>query len=413
MRTRVASLTSRGRALVAAGVTAGLCGVLLGQPGLTSIGLLVALATFGSSLAIGTSRYQLTLVRSVEPRQVEIGHPATVSLQLTNTTRARAGSLRLEDQVPWALGARPRFVVPGLSGQWERSVEYSLRSDVRGRFTLGPLTARITDPFGLAEVVRSFQTQADLVVTPPITALPVVPQSGAWTGAGDNRPRAFALGSAEDVTVREYRHGDALRRVHWRSSARTGELMVRREEQPWQSRATVLLDNRSTAHRGHGPASSLETAVSIAASVIAHLAGRGFVVRLVTATGAARDDTWHERTSATDAQQLLEELAVLEASRRSVLEAGWITDTARTGLLIAVLGETGDHDHAALRRMLHHADTALAFTLDAPRWAGKHGDDPAARLRTTGWRAVTVAPGAHLPSLWTELAASPRGRGAR
>ena len=74
--------------------------------------------------------------------------------------------------------------------------------------------------------------------------LPTIPLTGAWTGSGDNRPRAFATGSAEDVTVREYRRGDDLRRVHWRSSARTGELMVRREEQPWQSRATLFLDNR-------------------------------------------------------------------------------------------------------------------------------------------------------------------------
>ena len=102
-------------------------------------------------------------------------------------------------------------------------------------------------------------------------------------------------GSAEDVTVREYRRGDDLRRVHWRSSARTGELMVRREEQPWQSRATLFLDNRTHAHRGHGAASSLEYAVSAAASVALHLAQRGFMVRLVTADGEDRDTLWHDR----------------------------------------------------------------------------------------------------------------------
>ncbi len=57
------------------------------------------------------------------------------------------------------------------------------------------------------------------MVTPRVLPLPPVPLSGAWTGSGDNRPRAFASGSAEDVTVREYRRGDDLRRVHWRSSA--------------------------------------------------------------------------------------------------------------------------------------------------------------------------------------------------
>jgi uncharacterized protein (DUF58 family) len=86
------------------------------------------------------------------------------------------------------------------------------------------------------------------------------------------------VGSAEDVTTREYRRGDDLRRVHWRSTARTGELMVRREEQPWQSRATVVLDSRRTAHRGTGAASSLEWLVAAAASVAVHLTHAGFAV---------------------------------------------------------------------------------------------------------------------------------------
>ena len=106
------------------------------------------------------------------------------------------------------------------------------------------MSVRVSDPFGLVELGRSFRSTATLTVTPRTVPLPPIPLGGAWTGSGDNRPRAFAIGSAEDVTVREYRRGDDLRRVHWRSSARVGELMVRREEQPWQSRATLFVDNR-------------------------------------------------------------------------------------------------------------------------------------------------------------------------
>ena len=123
---------------------------------------------------------------------------------------------------------------------------------VRGRHEIGPLLLRVTDPFGLVEVPRWFRHSDWLTVTPRTVALPPLALGGSRSGVGDNRPRAFASGSAEDVTVREYRRGDDLRRVHWRSSARMGELMVRREEQPWQSRATVYLDNRAAAHRGRG-----------------------------------------------------------------------------------------------------------------------------------------------------------------
>ncbi len=119
------------------------------------------------------------------------------------------------------------------------------------------------------------------------------------------------MGSAEDVTVREYRRGDDLRRVHWRSSARVGELMVRREEQPWQSRATVFLDNRARSHRGQGLSSSLESAVTAAASVALHLSQRGFMVRLTTATGEHEATSWHMREATSNARPLLESLAVL------------------------------------------------------------------------------------------------------
>ena len=157
------------------------------------------------------------------------------------------------------------------------------------------MSVRVSDPFGLVELGRSFRSTVSLTVTPRTVPLPPIPLGGAWTGSGDNRPRAFAIGSAEDVTVREYRRGDDLRRVHWRSSARIGELMVRREEQPWQSRATLFLDNRMRAHRGQGIASSLEAAVSAAASIAVHLSQRGFTVRLVTAAGEDPNNAWHYR----------------------------------------------------------------------------------------------------------------------
>jgi uncharacterized protein (DUF58 family) len=412
MRSGLTALTTRGRTLLAAGITALFCGIALGQIALSRVGLLLVVLPVASALLIGLSRYRLSLVRLVEPRQVAAGQSAQVTLQISNAARAMLGTMRLEDQVPWALGSRPRFVVGRLTQIWDHTVSYTVRSDVRGRFVLGPMTVRVTDPFGLIELPRSFQTQAELIVTPTVVRLPQTGISGAWTGAGDNRPRAFASGSAEDVTVREYRHGDALRRVHWRSSARTGELMVRREEQPWQSRATVLLDNRVSAHRGNGAASSLEAAVSTAASIVTHLAERGFTVRLVTAEGASasRSDAWHERTSGPDTRRLLEELAVVEGSRRLLLETSWVADTARTGMLIAVLGAVTEHDRAALHRMVHHTEAPLAVALDVESWLGATAGDPAQSLRNLGWRAVAAGPGSSLPQLWQDLATAPTRR---
>src|SRR3954452_6475660 len=230
-------LTLRGRAFIAAGVTALVCALFLGHDELIRVAALLVVLPLVTAFFLGRSRYRLGLVRSMSPTQVSAGQQARVQLDLSNDGRTPTGTLLLEDQIPYVLGTRPRFVVDRMGAQWKRSVGYQVRSDVRGRFEVGPMKVRLSDPFGLVELERTFQSTSALVVTPPVVTLPLVPLPGAWTGSGDNRPRAFASGSAEDVTVREYRRGDDLRRVHWRSSAHAGELMVRREEQPWQSRA--------------------------------------------------------------------------------------------------------------------------------------------------------------------------------
>jgi hypothetical protein len=318
------------------------------------------------------------------------------------------------------LGTRPRFVVDRMGPKWKRSVGYVVRSDVRGKFDVGPMKVRLSDPFGLVELERTFQTRSSLVVTPKVVPLPVIPLSGVWTGSGDNRPRAFASGSAEDVTVREYRRGDDLRRVHWRSSAHAGELMVRREEQPWQSRATLMVDNRRFAHRGTGPASSLEHAVSLAASIAVHLVQRGFSVRLVTAAGTDHDGIWHEHGAmSAETAPLLESLAVLTDTTHPHLDVRWLQETGHAGLLIAVLGDVGEHDKPVLTRMRHSASSTMAVALDVPAWA--RGSSPGALstvqqtgwLAANGWRAVSAGPQDPLPAVWQELGVASRTTSGR
>jgi uncharacterized protein (DUF58 family) len=306
--------------------------------------------------------------------------------------------------VPYVLGTRPRFVLEGIGHGWRHSVTYQVRSDVRGRFEIGPMSVRVSDPFGLVELGRTFRTTVPLIVTPRTVPLPNIPLGGAWTGSGDNRPRAFATGSAEDVTVREYRRGDDLRRVHWRSSARVGELMVRREEQPWQSRATLFLDNRASAHRGQGIASSLEGAVAAAASIAVHLTHRGFAVRLVTATGEELGSAWHVRGADLNSAPLLESLAVVTPVQRAQVETNWLGEGAHGGLTVAVFGAVARTDLPVLRRMQHHAGSALAVAVDVDAWIGGAPSNATQVLAQQGWRAVSFGPRDRLDAVWQELA---------
>ncbi len=407
MREALAGLTVRGRAFLAAGITAIVCAVILGQPTLTRVGILVGALPVVTAAVLGRSRYRLALVRVVNPQLVTAGQSARVNLTLTNEGRTPSGVLRLEDQVPYVLGTRPRFVLEGIGHGWRRHVTYQVRSDVRGKFDIGPMTVRVGDPFGLVELGRAFRTTVPLTVTPRTVRLPQIPLGGAWTGSGDNRPRAFAIGSAEDVTVREYRRGDELRRVHWRSSARTGELMVRREEQPWQSRATVFLDNRIRAHRGQGIASSLEAAVSAVASIAVHLSQRGFTVRLVTASGEDPNTPWHFREAELNTGPLLETLAVVQSESRPHIETDWLAEPSHGGLIVAVVGHVAPEDVPILRRMQHHAGSAMALALDVDAWVGGADDSSAAPLLTRqGWRAAALGPRDRLDAVWQELGKS-------
>ena len=415
MREALSALTVRGRAFLAAGGTAFVCALFLGHDELIRVGALLLLLPLATAYFLGRSRYRLGLVRSLTPSQVAAGQQARVQLDLTNDGRMPTGLLLLEDQIPYVLGTRPRFVVDRMGPRWKRSVGYLVRSDVRGKFEVGPMKVRLSDPFGLVELERTFQTRSSLVVTPRVVGLPVIPLSGVWTGSGDNRPRAFASGSAEDVTVREYRRGDDLRRVHWRSSAHAGELMVRREEQPWQSRATLFLDNRKIAHRGSGAASSLEHAVSAAASIAVHLVQRGFSVRLVTAAGGEHGASWHENmANSAETAPLLEQLAVLTETNHPHIDLRWLQDVGHSGLLIAVLGDVSEHDKTVLTRMRHSASSAMAVTLDVPAWA--RGSSPGAMstaqhtawLGAHGWRSISAGPQDSLPAIWQELGTSGR-----
>jgi len=407
VREALASLTDRGRAFFAAGITLTVASMLLGQSSLVRVGLLLCALPLITAAWMARSRYRLALVRTVSPQLVAAGQPARVRLTLTNEGRTPTGSLLLEDHLPYVLGTRPRFVLEGIGHGWRRHVTYQVRSEVRGVFQVGPMTVRVSDPFGLVQIGRAFHTSVPLTVTPRTVPLPTIPLEGAWLGSGDNRPRAFATGSAEDVTVREYRRGDDLRRVHWRSSARVGELMVRREEQPWQSRATLFLDNRTAAHRGQGVASSLEAAVSAAASIAVHLTHQGYAVRLVTASGDDHGDNWHSRQADVNTGPLLEALAVVQLEHAPHLDPSWLAESGHGGLLVAVLGSLRDSDAPFVARLQHHAATALAVTLDVDAWTPHlppAGEGSAARaLAAQGWRAVSVGPRDQLRNAWQDL----------
>ncbi len=409
MRQALTGLTTRGRSFLGAGLAAAVSALIFGQDDLLRVAILVLTLPLVSALVVSRTRYRLASSRRMEPARISAGQEARVVLRLENVSRLPTGLLLVEDRIPYVLGARPRFVLDRVEPQGTREVDYLVRSEVRGKFAVGPLTIKLTDPFGMCELVRSFTRTDTFVVTPVVERLPAVSLGGDWAGTGESRMRTMASAGEDDVITREYRRGDDLRRVHWRSTARYGELMVRREEQPWESRAVLLLDSRATAHRGTGAASSLEAAISATASVGAHLIRGGFAVNLLTDTGQLLVSDTLDVQGATHEDTLLDSLAVLGPSELRVLNA--VSPALRhsgDGLTVAVLGAVTTAEAAELVRARHSTGTSVAIVLDVETWRAETRDrqpvaDPSGAimvLRSAGWRVVSLSAGEPLAEAW-------------
>jgi uncharacterized protein (DUF58 family) len=408
-RAALAGLTTRGRCLLAAGVALAVCAGALGQRDLLRAAVFLVALPLCAVAVVARTRYRLACTRRLDPPRVESGRPSTVRLRLDNVSRLPSGVLLMEDALPYTLGGRPRFVLDRVEPQGVRDVSYPVRSDVRGRFTVGPLSVRLTDPFGLCELTRSFAATDELVVTPVVSPLPSVRLGGDWVGGGETTARSVATSGTDDAATREYRHGDDLRKVHWRSTARVGELMVRREEQPFQSRATLLLDGRARAHRGEGPGSSFEWAVSALASVGVVLVRNGFTLTTVSETGA---DLVPLGVPVTEGV-LLDALATVQPDRSSTSVEPVVTRLRKSGIdgvLVAVLGALEPAEAERLVRLRSGAGASIAVLLDTDSWApGAAGARAVAErsfaatatlLTGAGWRVLRVSHGTTLASVW-------------
>ncbi len=413
IRPALSGLTTRGRSFLAAGLAAAVCAVLLGQRDLLRVAALLVGLPVVSAVILARARYRLALTRTVSPARVVAGGTARVRLEVENLTRLGTRVLLAEDRVPYALGAPPRFVLDRLPGGRRAAVTYSLRSEVRGRYPVGPLRLRLTDSFGMCELTRAFTATDPLVVVPRTWPLEPLRAAGTWSGSGDSVARTTAAAGEDDIATREYRHGDDLRRVHWRSTARRGELMVRTDEQPRQMRATVLLDARKTAHRGDGPASSFEWAVSAAASAAVHLASHGYGVRILQ---DEQDAAWSARGSGEGVGSLLDQLAVVNPGGPDLLSDA-VTGLSRAGgdgLVVAVLGECEEADVRALARMGQQGTRGVAILLRTTAWAAlpprrtgeidQHRDAAAGLLSAGGWVVTTAGTEETVTTVWRRIA---------
>ncbi|MBL1066767.1 DUF58 domain-containing protein [Streptomyces sp. 7-21] len=404
LRAAFSGLTTRGRSFLAAGGAAAACAYLLGQSDLLRVGALLVALPLLCVVIVHQTRSRVAAARRLTPARVDAGTDARVHLRVENVARVPSGMLLLQDRLPYALGPRPRFVLDRIEPGERREVTYRVRSDQRGRYPIGPLQLRLADPFGMVELTRSFHSYDMMTVLPRVEPLPPVRLGGDAAGGDDGAGRTVAVSGADDIIPREYRHGDDLRRVHWRSTAHRGTLMVRREEQPVRAHCTILLDTRRVAYAGAGPGSPFERAVSGAASAVRHLVERDYVVRLVTETGLQLPGPETHASGGEVLDLIMDALALIDHSAETGLDgAGTALRGADSGLIVAFLGAVDRTQNEVLGRLRQRATGSVAFVAAGQVDPGLEATR-LERLRASGWTALPLQPGVPLGQLWQQAA---------
>jgi len=405
IRKSASRLTNRGWFLVAAAVVCFVVAYGTGRGALLYAASFLALLPLVALLFIRLRRLRLSVVRTFSPTIVAAGSVAAVELLVRNTSRSASGPATWADRIPWSPGTAGPGALPGLSAALGAAgtpgtegtstvLKYSVRPPTRGVFSLGPLEVEYADPFGLARGRSSLAGVQSLSVVPAIVPL----GGGPSIIAGDGSARLVqrrSSGSDDDLMTREYRSGDAMRRVHWRASARHGELMVRQEEQRTYPEARILIDTRRGGYSDvwlelggeNGENSAFEWSVRMLATLGSHLHRSGFLVEVletapaqVTPLGSANSGTGLDL-------EFLVSLASIAMSSAPPPGAPGGVEQHQQGLTGPIFAVLADPDETTLQWI---ATQRKSFELGVAFVVGESSSRAVERLAQYGWTCVPV-----------------------
>lgn len=403
MPNRGTSLTGRGIGLLACGAAATIGAAWLGERDLVWVALVIAVLPLLAMAYLQLARPRVSQHRTLNPDTIPVGSTTRVVLQVANQAPAQASALQFVDKAPEELGGGVGFVIARGFGRWRQPVGYTLPADKRGRFEVGPLVGTASDPFGLARRTFTAAGSASLLrVTPRVWPLDELGGGAGLGAAGEATPQRIGQAGQDDVLVREHRNGDGMRRVHWKMTAKRGDLMVRLEERPWDPSSTLVVDTRRCAHLGDGPTGSLEWAVSAVASIAALLVEGRYRLSVLGPSGIVFQSGHVVGHTAQHA--MLTALTDLEESDETWLGTAVADPEALTtsAALVAATGLLRPADAAALVAAGARARSLVALVPDAAAWRAADDDhaDACRLLRSHGWIVEGYAPGQPVPEVW-------------
>lgn len=196
----------------------------------------------------------------LDPQRVVVGNPAAGQILVRNASRQRLLPIRLELPVGAAVAT---FDLPSLAGGAETETLFVVPTNRRAVIPVGPATSVRGDPIGLLRRAVPWTGVIELFVHPRIVSLDNL-GSGFLRDLEGQTTQDISMSDLNFHTLRDYVAGDDRRYVHWRSTARTGRLLVRQFVDTRRSHIAVLLDPRRYSYRTD---EDFELAVSVAGSI--------------------------------------------------------------------------------------------------------------------------------------------------
>lgn len=371
------------RSLVVAGV-----GCLLILVGATAqAGWLFVLAAGVLGLVLGSfvtgHRLSAVEVSRAGPRRSRVGDEVRVNLVAKSSAASGIPLFVIEDRYP---AFEPvRVAVDRIPPGQGAAIELVRRASRRGSFSEGPVVLTSGSPFGLARSRRTRIVHSELTVVPrwvELTSFPILEPSSSPSDVLHERARTG--GGQEYLGIREYRPGDPLRSVHWRSTARAGRLIVREYEQEIASRVGLVMAGQD---HGAGPESAFETLVSAVASVGLYALSTGHPVH------AARMGTdgieYMGEPGKHDLLDWLASTAPADAPMDALVDH-MLRRVGRRGTIVICgmsSGTAGGSLGAAVRRAQGAGARAIVVAARASSWDPRAGEEGAASGELLGGRA--------------------------
>jgi uncharacterized protein (DUF58 family) len=257
------ALTRSGWGWLAATIGSYAAGFALGYRTLHAVAVGMAALLLLSAAGVAV-RPRVQINRGVQPDRLTAGEPALGRMTVRNLARWRSPGFVAVDRID---GRPLELPVAGLAGGGRRTLHYPVPTPRRGRLELGPLVVERRDPLGLLRRAQRHAASAVLWVHPvtyPVRPLPV----GRVPDFEGRRADTARSGTVTFSSLREYVPGDDPRRIHWRTTARTGTLIVREHIDTTEPTTTVLLDTRAAALDPEAFEYAVQAAASVAEATV-------------------------------------------------------------------------------------------------------------------------------------------------